>query len=510
MKRALKIVGLMAVVAGLGLGDQALANCQGEGPYEVIQCGQQTWFATPPSGTGVISSQWWQLGFGNATNPVDATGSKGLDGSGFYYYAGYPTEFVGIDNGVAVLDLAPAGFIGGPAGSLCFSSAANWAAPGVDGCVDNNRNFGTVSAPGAAVPAAPKDLLNPYFAGTTVGTLRYNQQLDSPMAVLLTESNGLNFALAFFATASRGPSPVRENDTSSGNYQMGALINGDPNPVRVGQNNIVPWQPVPSPTIAATFVNPTDTTNSDRILAINWTPIRLVHDGSVRKCRNLANTADCTTLGTRPGNTVGIGVLDQGTLARYVVEKTNLDSGTSTCGSTWVPADPNAAAVEHPGSSTTVTVGPNTCVRLRTSFGRPPQIAYVSSVAGDTDSIAMWDAAVRGKLGDIGYSVASRAQKVGGPLVSQKAVLTVAAKNKNALTVKWETNTELNITGFDIVGIDQRGGRKVLASAACKSCTTGLGESYTEVVQAGQLHGSKKIQVVIKPSGETSNILDVK
>jgi hypothetical protein len=503
----------MAVVAGLGLVDQVFANCQGEGPYEVIQCGQQTWFAPPPTGTGTIKSQWWQLGFGNATNAPDPTASKGIDGSGFYYYAGYSTVFLGIDSGQTgvgtfqPLDLAPAALVGGPVGALCFSSAANWGAPGVDGCPDNNRASLTVPAPGADGSPTPKNLLNPYFAGTVIGTLRYNQQVDSPMAVLLTESSGRNFALAFFATASRGASPTRENDASSGNYQMGALINGDPNPVRVGQNNIVPWQPVPDPNIAATFVNPGDTVNSDRILAVSWSPIRLVHDGSVRKCRNATNTADCTTLGTLAGNTVGVGVLDQGPLAHYMVEKTPLNPTTLLCDSTWVSAGP---AVDHPASSTSVTVGPNTCVRLTTAFGRSPQVTFVSSIASDATSTAMWDASVRGRLGDIGYGVSSAARQIGGPQVSQQAVLTVATKNKNAVTVKWQTTTELNITGFDIVGIDQRGGRKVLASAACKSCTTGLGESYTQVVPAGQLQGSKKIQVVMKPSGEASNILDVK
>lgn len=500
MRTTLKIVGMMTLVAGLGLGGDVLANCQGEGPYEVIQCGQQTWFAVPPAGSGAVTAQWWQLGFGNATNAVDPTGSLGIDGSGFYYDAvvNYSTTWVGNDSGAAQLDIRDASFIGGPPGSLCFSSAANWAAPGVDGCSDNDRLALTV--PGVGINQSDA-FLNRYWAGATAGTLRYSNQVDSPMATLLKESNGLNFALAFFATTSRGQSAT---DIASGGFSMNALSNGDPNPV-TSRNDVVPWQPVPQPSISADFVNPADKLNSARILAVSWTPIRLVHDGTTRKCRNAANTADCSTLGTLAGSAVGVGVLDQGPLAHYVLEQTPYASGA--CGTAWTAV---GNMVNDPASSTSATVAPNTCVRLKTMFGRTPQVNYVQSVLDGAATAAMWDGAVRGKLGDVGYHVVSRTTVIGGSAVSQKATLTVVEKNKNALTVKWETSSELNVTGFDIVGIDNKGGKQVIGTAACKSCTTGLSESYTQVIAAGQSKGYKKVQVVMQPSGEGSNVLDLK
>src|SRR5262249_37779715 len=147
------------------------------------------------------------------------------------------------------------------------------------------------------------------------------------------------------------------------------------------------------------FVDPLNPSTSDRIVTMTWTPIRLVHDNSTRPCFTPANVP-CSTL----GGATGVGVLDQGPLAHYVIEKATLNAGTSSCLNDWTAAGP---AVDHPANTTNATVPPNTCVRLKTSFGRTP-----SASMGPTGA-TNWDNAVRGKLGDIGYNVVSGARKIG-------------------------------------------------------------------------------------------------
>ena len=95
-------------------------------------------------------------------------------------------------------------------------------------------------------------------------------------------------------------------------------------------------------------------------------------------------------------------------------------------------------------------------------------------------------------------------------LVSQKATLTLASRERGSLHVAFATDTELNVTGFDIVGIDGKGGKKVLGSVACSQCTTGLSASYDELIPGAKVQGSKKVQVVMQPSGAVSNTLDLK
>lgn len=481
MKRGLKNLGILAVVAGVGLLDSGvLASCSDPGLYEVIQCDNRTWFNPPPAGAGPVSTiQWWQLGFGNATIDHDpANANTGGSGSGFVAGRG----FIGNDSGFEVLDvLFNPPLPNSPPGAFCFSSAANWAAPGVDGCADNGRT-GAVNNPSYPAAIGPKNdqRLNPYF-GVYYGEGTYMRDylLDAPMAVLAKEQTGTQFALAFFASV---PRPSLNADTRIGDFQMNFLSNGDPNPSG-GIDNIIPWQPIPKPAVSVTFVDPNNTT-SDRILAMSWTPIRLVHDGSTRPSPD-------TTL-----NATGVGVLDQGPLARYVVEKTGMDAA-GACLTTWTAAQ----TVQHPGASTSVTVPQNTCVRLSTLFGRTPQITTANATT-----------AGQARLGDVGYSVSSANVRVGGnnPLVSQKAELRVAEKNKNMITIGWDTDAELNVTSFDIVGIDGRGERKVIGSASCKQCTSGLGASYSELIQSNKLQGSKKVQIVIQPSGTVSNSLDIK
>jgi hypothetical protein len=202
-----------------------------------------------------------------------------------------------------------------------------------------------------------------------------------------------------------------------------------------------------------------------------------------------------------------VGVLDQGPLIHYDMETTALTGGT--CGTTWTKI--SGASVDHPGTTMNVVgVAPQTCVRLATRVGRTPAQAFrLTPLTAATRDLNRLDAQT-GKLGDIGYQVESAATKIGGPAVSQKATLTVASKNKNMIMVSWETTSELSVTGFDILGIDGKGGVKVVGSKTCTQCNSGLGASYTELIPSGTFQGSKKVQIRMQPSGDLSNTLDLK
>jgi hypothetical protein len=185
-----------------------------------------------------------------------------------------------------------------------------------------------------------------------------------------------------------------------------------------------------------------------------------------------------------------------------------LDVATGLCGTTWTKVA--GASVNHPTNTMNASgIAPQTCVRLATRFGRTQTTPFnpaATTVARDANRLA----AQTGRLGDLGYQVESRATKVGGPTVSQKATLTVASKNKNMITVSWETTSELSVTGFDILGIDAKGGTKVVGSKTCTQCNSGLGASYTELIPSGTFQGSKKVQIRMQPSGDLSNTLDLK
>lgn len=68
--------------------------------------------------------------------------------------------------------------------------------PFVDGCVDQNRYYGYLGGGGDM----SDDYLDPYWSSEFA-------LLDSGMAVLLTESTNMHFALAFFSSTSRNGDP---------------------------------------------------------------------------------------------------------------------------------------------------------------------------------------------------------------------------------------------------------------------------------------------------------------
>jgi len=392
------------------------AFCSNEGPYNIRQCstptGTPAWFAPPPAGSGTLSAAWWQIGMGNraVVDPTQGASSNPIDGDGFIDTPN-PGRFIGNDSGALTIgmadgtqsggmDLISATDVGGPPGSLCFSVSASWALF-LDGCADQNRTY---SSTGNTVDISDY-YLNPYFSAATGGRGIYSDYalVDSAMGVLLTESTSRHFALAFFSSTTRAHN---ENDIFDRGFDMGALINGDPNPIDA-RNNIVPWQDVPFP-----FVQIVSGPSPNLDLRLTWPSIRIVHDGSSRP--NTAATIDPISgrhvLGLDPNGLplTGVGVLQEPVLARYQVEYRAFDSGT-TC-------DPNAAWTNvgpplfqapqiNQVLESLVTVPEDVCVRLRTTFGRVPTATFRTTPATATTRNQNRFDAQAGRLGDLGYEV---------------------------------------------------------------------------------------------------------
>jgi hypothetical protein len=530
MRNGLKILMMLAVAAGIALAsDGLLANCQDAGrTYLISQCANNAWFGPPIAlvdgvPPGVVSAQSWQLGFGNA-NALQSATLTAHDGSAFIQLP-LPGVFIGNDNGRQVADPTAAesmdlrdapsfpGMVGAPlAGSRCFGFAFNPTNPGWDGCLDDNR-----TATGAAGGTAAQGIdasdsyvnkytdyscgVSPYVCDGLVNEAAdYEPQLDAPIAVLLKEGNNKQFALAMLASRNRNKNL---SDLDEGRYEFGDINTGvDAHIPATGRMNVVPWQAIPKPNVSVLLDPNQDPALQPRMLMVSWTPIALHHDSSTRPNPNaVANGA----LGTA----TGVGVLDQGPLAHYRLEsRPLLDSGLCDTAASFT----TIATRDHPTASITPnpTVSPKTCVRLTTLFGRTPTGVFLTA-ATTANRNANRITTELGLMGDVGYSVSSDEVKIGGgsPLVADKAILTVASKNKNAILVGWETTSENSVTGFQIVGVDAKGGRKTVGSADCKQCTTGLGASYQQIVEVNKLQGSKKMVIVSQPSGKESNPLDI-
>jgi hypothetical protein len=510
---------------------------------------------------------WWQLGFGNATrsqttSTVPANGVA-KDGRGFVSggvctaglcsagLIGAPCTvvancngFIGNDNGNRSLDPnvalsgmqfgATTGVAGMPATALCFDGANTWNATGIDGCADNARTgtavgevkcdssgVGPSCGPGppyyetACDGAKDDNRLNRYYGPCNgQGTLTLEYQLDAPMGALLKESSGKSFALAFFANTSRSGDA---NDPGGGSFRMdslgsGATNKGDANPLVPGRFDIIPWQSIPNPIVTAALSDPNDP-HSTRVVGMAWPAVRIVDDGSTRPSTD-------GTLGT--GRT-GVGARNQGPLVRHVAERSPLtfagggvcSGGVCTAGGAsqmGQPCSSNAycdvncgtflamAGGETTGTSlSSLSVAEDSCLRLRTLFGVKPALT-VQSLAN----------AQVGNNGDIGYEVLSKITVLGGNLVSERATLNVATKNKNAVLFEFASTSELNVTGFEIVGRDANGKDNVIGKVNCKECNSGRGASYSVVLPNADVKGAKSAYVRTQPSGEVSNTLEIK
>ncbi len=523
MFRVLAIIGLVAL---FGAVDQAMANCQSEGPYPVRQCstaaGTPAWFAAKPLDAGTVSATWWILGSGNrgVVDPSVGTSTAPVDGDGFVDTP-LPGVFIGNDSGNLTVGPADGTVNGGldlvnavvgagtplAAGGLCFSAAANWALPFVDGCGDQNRKYYALGGSGDS----SDNYLDIYFVPGDApyagpGVPNNGGLMDAPMGVLLTESANKYFAVAFFSSTSRGGNP---NDIFDKGYDMGAIVNGNPNPARpTGNANIIPWQAIPQP-VASTAIDQ----NNNRILSFTWNSIRIVTDNSSRL--NAIASVDVSsgrhTLGIdRNSNPVaGVGVLDQPEVVSYHVERKPIVGNDCDAGAPWVSAGPPVvSATSTPGgtpTATSVTVSPDTCVRLTTRFGRIPGESFAAA-PGDLDTRNQNRfAAQAGNLGDLGYQVSSGTRKIGGPLASDKAILRRASFQQTNLVVEFETLGEMAVQSFQVVAKDRRGGTSILATVECSQCSNGIGSEYRVEVPGTSLRTAKSVYVVVQPSGSVSN-----
>lgn len=462
MKRFSRFAAVMAGLLLVTAGSQAvLANCtQNAAVFPIFQCGFKGFFAPLPAGAGTITTAWWQLGYGNR-GIANGIGGTGTEGTGIAPVG----VFSGNDSGNAVLELTDAQsvlpqFPGIPAGALCSNFENSWGSVGTDGCSDNPRSTSG---------ADNDNLMNRYFSEYGPGYYSTYYQIDYPMGVLLTESSGDWFALAFVANKQRATNQAdRANDIGEGFFDLATVTNGSPNPIDPGKNSMIPWQAVPNLRVdATTFSNPADKQNSDRILALSWIPAVAVSDGSVRPSGRTLNN---------PGN--GVGVLDQGPLIRYSVESAPITTATPDPGMlTWT------SIAQTTGNTANVTVGPDTALRLRTIFGKAPQTSAVSTAN-----------AREGKLGDLGYDVAGDLTIIAGPLVSEKVLDLAAVRSKNEVLVTFRTSSEVSVSSVTVLAVSSKG-EVVLKTVPAKEGTTGIGASYEVSLSAGELKGAKQVAV---------------
>jgi hypothetical protein len=212
-----------------------------------------------------------------------------------------------------------------------------------------------------------------------------------------------------------------------------------------------------------------------------------------------------------------VGVLDQPELSSYVVEmKPILGPPINDCDANapWMPAGPAVVpeislAAGSP-LSTSVTVPPDTCVRLTTRFGRiPSQVFRTTPVTAATRNLNRFDAQA-GNFGDMGYEVSSDPPtKVGGNLLSDRPIMRSAAISTRNLVVQFETLAEIEVLTFDVVGRDRRGMATVLASVVCSECSSGIGADYRLQIPLSVVKSAKSVMVVAQPSGAGSEEIEI-
>jgi hypothetical protein len=457
------MAGLLLVTAG---SQAVLANCSQNGAvFPIFQCGFKGFFAPKPADAGTISAVWWQLGYGN--KGISNGLSGGNEGTGI----GPVGVFSGNDSGSSDFVLTDARsvlpqFPAIPVGALCSNFENSWGSVGADGCADDQRTTSSEDN---------DNVLNRYFDYQGPGYYSTNYQIDYPMAVLLTESNSKYFSVAFLSSKARpGTQSDKANDIGEGFFDLATISNGSPNPIDVGKNSMIPWQPIPKQRVdATTFSNPADKQNSPRLLALSWTAASATSDGSVRPSGRALNN---------PGN--GVGVLDQGPVIRYIVESAPITSANPNPATlTWSPI------AETSGNTANVTVGPDTAIRLRTAFGKKPATSAVSLANGR-----------EGKLGDLGYEVTSGITVIAGPLVSERVIELAAVRGKNEVNVTFRTTSEVSLTGISILAVNGKG-EVAVKSITPKEGTTGVGASYEATIAVGDLKGAKQIAVRLDGQG---------
>jgi hypothetical protein len=396
---------VLAVAAGA---TPLQAICTELGGFAIYQCGDRAWFNPPPNfdpnnpgfdpnnRSTDLTGQFWQIGFGNNDSNT-GLGSTGTGNSGTA-----ASTFNGNDQGNARVDLVDASSIFGlgsaPSGAICLA-VNNWGNAGTDGCCDNPRDL--------SLPSTDDGVLNPYYdvyasINGDPGLYSRTWIQDYPMAVLLKEPSGVFFAVAAVASLGRGNDGSGNNgscastspgtnpapcDFRTGHYSLSDVSGALTNPV-TGKSNIVPWQEVPRPEVVLNVQASPGDPNSARTVTLNWDPIVVHSDESVRPSTNPSLSPQ------DPNRSPGVGVMDMGPLVRYLVEEAPvvLDANGQVNEAALV----FSAVSETTTTQTTVSVPVGSCFRLRTSFGRKPE--GVSTVPVNCRV---------GRCGDVGFEVSS-------------------------------------------------------------------------------------------------------
>jgi hypothetical protein len=486
MKRGFRALAVLAAVTVMSAGSPAMANCAGE-LYAVFQCADRAYFNPAPTGSGVVSSAFWQVGFGNGTlNTGVGTAGTGIGGG----------LFNGNDNGVFTPELIDAQVAIGsstpPAGSLCFRNN-NWANSGIDGCCDNPRG-------GVMTGTEDDNILNPLYnvysarnlTDPSTGNLYKPEDvpsndwvMDGPMMALLRESTGSYFAVAAVSTSPR----AGVGDITAGFYSFHEVSNGLTNPI-TSASNVVPWQLVPGRKACSLCpglvrdISDANMPGSPHILTLGWDSVIVYSDNASRPSTNP----------TVPSGGMGTTAAEAGGLVRYVVEKqTNVNASNPGA------LDPNGwvtdATYTNPTNSAFVTVDPNSCVRLHTYFG-------ASNVP-----VTQNNANCRvGKCGDLGYDVVSPVSCVTGALASEAPIELKAIRQQGGVfTITWRASAELTTTSYRIDAVTKKGA-VTLGTVPATETGTGTSAAYKFTAVATQLKGARTIEVIAMPSGSRQRV----
>jgi hypothetical protein len=192
-----------------------------------------------------------------------------------------------------------------------------------------------------------------------------------------------------------------------------------------------------------------------------------------------------------------MGTAGAGPLVRYVLERQAIVNPADPIGSLnpsgWTN-DPNEVYT-NPTNAATVTVGPDTCIRLHTIFGAPPS----------TTSQTVANCRV-GQCGDLGYDVASPPSCLGGPLVSESPIELKAIRERaGAVAITWKASAELTTTSYRVEAVSKKGSA-LLGTVPATETGTGTSASYKFTATATQLKGVRTIEVTAIPSGAKQRV----
>jgi hypothetical protein len=335
---------------------------------------------------------------------------------------------------------------------------------------------------------------------------------DYPTAVLLKTSDDAFFALAAVTNMDRGNThdaafgPCNAAapgtnpaacDIRQGFYSLDDVRNGTTN-VMTGLPNVIGWQPAPKPRMSciAGCSGPSGT----RTLSVQIDPIRFYHDGRSTPSNNPTMATRNPGLPRDATRSGGVGVVDLltkwGGLVRYSIDAAPLVPDGTGMGVDYgalvfapVPGFQNIAGNIGPNGEPAGPIAlqldssPDTCYRVRVNFGKVPEAVGANTTAPNCRV---------GKCGDVGYGIGSQAESavtcIGGALASEAIVSSSLDTGKGAFTLRWATNSELTVQGFEVFAVSKRGELKV-GEVGCAECTTGLPGSYKLTLSRGDLRG---------------------